>query len=281
MTSFRFSCVLLDFDGTFTLAEEEGAPFVIVYKQAFERLLDRTIGAEWDEAEALVRAHPAEHGWLFDDKVVAPGNADPYIRCTTVARMVMDRIGAFPDPKQRDEIVNSLYRQGYPHSAIVFRDGAKDVLRDLLSRDLAVYVVTNSHTEAVVKKIDKLLGDEKKPVVRGNSKKAVIAEPNPSDAAFERVPEAQQLPGLVRPIYVRRGQYYQVLRQIWQESGTTPERTLMVGDIYELDLALPHHLGVSIHLVTGDPTPQYEIDFVRSTPTGGVSATLEPVLARL
>lgn len=276
-----FSCVLLDFDGTFTLAEEEGAPFVVVYKQAFERLLGRGIEAEWNEAEALVRARPAEYGWLFDDKVVAPGNADPYIRCTTVARMVMDRLDAFPDPKQRDEIVNSLYREGYPHSAIVFRSGAKEVLCDLLSRDLAVYVVTNSHTEAVVKKIDRLLGDETKPGVRGNSKKAVIAEPNPSDAAFDRVPEVQRLPGLERPIYVRRGQYYQVLRQIWEETGTAPESTLMVGDIYELDLALPYHLGASIHLVTGDPTPQYEIDFVSSTPRGGVSSTLEPVLARL
>jgi phosphoglycolate phosphatase-like HAD superfamily hydrolase len=277
----HFSCVLLDFDGTFTLAEEEGAPFVAVYKQAFTRILGREVESEWNEAEARVRAEPTKYGWLFDDKVVAPGNADPYIRCTTVARMVMDRLDVFPDPKQRDDIVNSLYREGYPHSAIVFRSGAREVLQDLLSRELAVYVVTNSHTEAVEKKIARLLGDEPKPSVRGNSKKAVIAEPEPGDPAFEKVPAVQRLAGLERPIYVRRGQYYQVLRQIWEESNTSPERTLMVGDIYELDLALPYHLGASIHLVTGDPTPAYEIEFVRSTDRGGVSAALEPILDRL
>jgi len=277
----RFRCILLDFDGTFTLAEEEGAPFVAVYRRALAARLGREIAGEWDRVEALVRERPTEFGWLFAEKLVAPGNADPYIRSTTVARMLMDEFGAYPDATERDEVLNALYHESYPHSATVFRAGARQVLEELLARKAPVYVVTNSDTQAVTKKIERLLdGSPKKPIVRGNAKKAYIVDPKPNDDRFRRVPETQILPGLSRPIYLRRGRYYEVLRQIWNETSTQPEETLMVGDIYELDLALPYQLGSGIHLVTGAPTPKYEQDFVISDDRGEVSAGLERVLER-
>jgi FMN phosphatase YigB (HAD superfamily) len=276
-----FRCVLLDFDGTFTLAEEEGAPFVQVYKPALAKRLGRDIEAEWQRAESEIRQHPAEHGWLFDGKLVAPANADPYIRCTTLGRMLMERLD-FADVAERDRVLGELYYESYPHSATVFRTGAREVLEALMSRVPSVYVVTNSDTNAVAAKIDRLLhGAPKKPSVRGNAKKAYIVGPEPNDERFQALPERQTLAGLARPIYVRRGRYYEVLRQIWQESSTGPEDTLMVGDIYELDLALPYHLGAGIHLVTGEPTPDYERDFVTNDKRGAVSADLESILSRL
>lgn len=62
-----------------------------------------------------------------------------------------------------------------------------------------------------------------------------------------------------RDLYLRRGRYYEVLRDIWQETGTRPERTLLVGDIYELDCrchALPP--GCRINLIASEVTPDYE-----------------------
>src|SRR6185503_5343240 len=98
----------------------EGAPFVEAYRADLARRLDRNIDREWLEIESIVRDQPALHGWLFNGKLVAPGNADPYIRSTTVARMLMDRFGAYPDPHERDQTLSDLYHAAYEHSAIVF-----------------------------------------------------------------------------------------------------------------------------------------------------------------
>lgn len=278
----RFDCVLLDFDGTFTLAEEEGAPFVDAYRADLARRLGRDIDAEWSECEATVRARPTEYGWLFQGKLVAPGNADPYIRSTTVARMLMDRFGAYAEPGEREQALSELYGQSYERSATVFRPGAKLVLEKLLSTGVPVFVVTNSGTAAVTRKVEKLLPEApRRPTVRGNARKAFIEEPNPLDPSFAGLPETQALAGLPRPVYLRRGRYYEVLRGIWEQTGTRPEKTLLVGDIYELDLAMPLHLGVSIHLIVGETTPDYERSFVAAEPRGGLSETLDAVLERV
>ncbi len=277
-----FDCVMLDFDGTFTLAEEEGAPFLEAYRADLTQRLGRDLGAEWAECEATIRAKPTEYGWLFQGKLVAPGDADPYIRATTVARMLMDRHQAYSEPADRDRALSELYGNNYERSATVFRPGAKEVLERLLGTGKPVYVVTNSGTAAVTRKVETLLPNAStRPIVRGNARKAFIEEPTESDAPFASLPETQTLEGLPRPVYLRRGRYYEVLREIWQETKTLPERTLFVGDIYELDLALPLHLGVAVHLIVGDTTPDYERRFVASIPRGGSSDSLEGVAQRL
>ena len=101
------------------------------------------------------------------------------------------------------------------------------------------------------------------------------------DAAFAGLPETQTLEGLPRPVYLRLGRYYEVLREVWEQTGTRPERTLLVGDIYELDLAMPIHLGVSVHLMLGPTTPEYERHFVEHAERGGSGETLEAVLERV
>jgi phosphoglycolate phosphatase-like HAD superfamily hydrolase len=277
----RFDCVLIDFDGTFTLAEPSGAPYLEAYKAGLGRRLGRELDAEWQAAEAWVREHPADYGWLHEGRIVAPGDADPYIRASTVARMLLDRFGLQADVEQRERLLSELYAENYELSLTVFRDGAREVLDRLLASDAAVYVVTNSNTQAVTKKLEKLIPDESRhPVVRGDARKAFVLDPAEPDEAFRRLPESQTLEGLGRPIYLRRGPYYQVLREIWNESGTTPERTLLVGDIYELDLAMPLHLGVSVHLVVAETTPEYERRFVERAERGAISDGLDGVLVR-
>jgi FMN phosphatase YigB (HAD superfamily) len=276
-------CVLIDFDGTFTRAEEEGAPFVTAYRADLAERLGRDLSAEWAEAEATVRARPSDHGWSFHGKLVAPANADPYIRSGTVARILMDRFGAYLDEDERDRALGDLYLAAYEHSGVVFKSDARETLLQLMSTSLPVYVVSNSATHVVARKIESLLAgtDARRPGVRGNARKAFIEDPDEPDEAFSALPERQELAGLARPVYLRRGRYYEVLRRIWSETGARPEHTLLVGDIYELDLAMPHHLGVRVHLIAGETTADYEKRFVASLPSGGVSESLSGVLPRL
>ena len=278
----RFDCVCLDFDGTLTLAEEGGARYVEEYREDLSRRLERDLTGEWQRAEASVREDPTLHGLLYQGKVVAPGNADPFIRSSTVARMVMDEFGSFPESAERERVLGELYAAAYDHTTTVFRGDARPVLERLSETGLPVFVVTNSRTDSVERKIAGLLGAAARPpAVFGDAKKAILEEPEPPDARFDALPATRALPGLPRPVYLRRGRYYEALRAIWQRARTEPARTLLVGDIYELDLAMPLELGVSVHLLEGQVTSAHERHFVADHPRGSVSSSLGAVLERL
>ncbi len=279
----RYDCILLDFDGTFTDVEREGAPFVEAYRADLAGVLGvDNVDEAWREAEARVHAHPADFGWHHGDRIVAPADADPYIRATAVAQILMDERGAFMDGDARSEELQALYARNYLASATVFRPEAREVLERLLASDAFVCVVTNSRTDAVSKKLDRLAPAGRNALdVRGDAKKFVVAEPAHVDAVFAALPETEQVPGLSRPLFLRRGYYYETLRDIWKGSGTSAAATLVVGDIYELDLALPARLGCAIHLVTRATTPAYERSAVDAHSEGATSDSLDGVLARV
>ena len=153
--------LVLDFDGTMTDAEAEGAPFRGGYLEDVAALVGRSV----DEVEALalkyeaqVAAAPDDYGWVFGGRIVAPAVVDPYLRIMPVARGIMDECGAFMVPAERDRLLDSiLYKYNYTKTDMAFRDGAGEVLRELTGT--ATYVVTNSHTAPVQDKI-RTLGDD-------------------------------------------------------------------------------------------------------------------------
>jgi hypothetical protein len=123
-------------------------------------------------------------------------------------------------------------------------------------------------------------------VVRGDARKFVIAEPDrtPKDewaAHWAAIPESIHVSGLERPVYLRRGHYFDAIRRVLEETGVSPERAIVCGDIWELDLSLPAALGMRTHLVARPGTPEHEKRAVRHAPGGSVSAELRGLLEHL
>jgi FMN phosphatase YigB (HAD superfamily) len=198
-----------------------------------------------------------------------------------VTNLLFDRVGLYPDTPARQEILEGLYRRNYTKATAAFRPEAREVIERLVASGLPVWVVTNSDTDAVTDKINLLAPVGKESLeIRGNAKKYVVSEPADPDPTFDAVPEERRLEGLDRPIFLRRGHYYQLLREIWTVTGTSPERTIVAGDIYELDLALPAALGVAVHLLARDTTPEHEKRAVVAD-GGQVSDQLYAVLERV
>ncbi len=255
--SGRPELLILDFDGTFTDVDAEAVPFLRTYREGLAELLDASIDEVWPRAVEEVQRHPDAHGFEFDGKIVAPSHADPYILATSVAHLVLaerDALGLAGE-------LEGLFRRAYATSDTVFRPDAGEVLDALLGLGIPVRVVSNSHTDSVIAKLGKLRPDavERAPVT-GNARKFHLVEPSPPDARFDAVPDHVQVDGLDRPLYLRRGRYYERLRELWTELGVEPAQTLVAGDIFELDLALPATLGARVHLVGRDRTPRWERD---------------------
>lgn len=252
-------CVVLDFDGTFTDTAIEAVPFEPAFMASVADLLGRDVRDEWARERAAIEKTPEHFGWVYDGKIVAPATADPYLLGTATVQAILDRAALLRNPVNRTEVTQALYGLAYARTITAFKADAKKVLDDLLALDLPVYFVTNSKTDAVSRKLDQLgLPARERLHVRGEAKKFWVTDPQPSDDVFPRLPEMEMVQGLARPIFLRRGKYYEVLRRIWSDTGTTPEETLVCGDIYELDLALPAALGARILLVERGNTLVYE-----------------------
>ncbi len=256
--------LVLDFDGTMTDAEREGGPFREGYLEDIATLCGADLGEVMVLAtrfEREVAADPQSYGWLFHGHIVAPATVDPYLRVMPVARKVFDHFGCFTDEGDRTRLLDGiLYKYNYTKTLNVFREGAAEVLGAL--EGTATYVVTNSHTEHVKAKIADLGVHWLVERVHGRAKKYVI------EHDFDAVPEQMSLPGLSRPVLLRRAHYFRVLDALLKENGQDWSQLLVVGDIFELDLALPLQLGARVGLVVNGFTPDYEKDYLAGHPRG-------------
>src|SRR5262249_51313057 len=99
---------------------------------------------------------------------------------------------------------------------------------------------------------------------------------------FAGLPAELTAPYLPRPIALRRGGYFRALRdEVWEDDLEAPSRTIVCGDIFELDLALPSALGAHVHLLEREETPEYERAAVKALERGASSPDLRALVARV
>lgn len=272
-----FDVIILDFDGTFTDVDREAIPFLARYREGLAEIVGCSIEKAWERSLEAVRRAPDAHGYRFEGRIVAPSHADPYILASCVLQLVMRELGHPEDLPA----LEPLFHDSYAHADTVFRPDAREVAEAVLALGVPVYVVSNSRTDHVVAKLGRLAdGLLERIEVRGDARKFELVAASETSRALGDVAETLDVPGLDRPIYLRRGHYHDALVAIWRATATTPERTLVCGDIFELDLALPAALGASVHLVGRVSTPPWERDAV--VRAGGTFSTdLGGLLARL
>ncbi len=267
--------LVLDFDGTMTDAEAEGRPFRDGYIDDLCALVGRSPGdpevvALAEAVEAELECAPASHPFLWMNRAVAPATVDPYLRMVPIAHRILDHYGAVPGAIDRGRLLgNVLYKYNYAKTLghPVFRAGAGDTLRTLGGSP--TWIVTNSDTHAVAGKVAVL--DREAPGVawltsrvRGYARKFDV------DDDWTGAPAELPVPGLDRPVLLRRRRYFEILKEILDEAGKTFADLVVVGDIFELDLAMPLALGARVGLVVSARTPAYERAFVTAHPRGGV-----------
>jgi hypothetical protein len=265
--------LVLDFDGTMTDAEAEGRPFRDGYLEDLCTLVGRSAGdpevlAIADEVEAHLAKAPESHPFLWMERAVAPATVDPYLRMVPIAHAILDKFGVLRDPADRGKLLGGvLYKYNYAKTLghPVFRAGAGEVLRGLGGRD--TWIVTNSDTHAVAGKVAAL--DRVTPGVawltsrvRGHARKFDV------DDAWTGAERELALPGLTRPVLLRRRMYHDILKTILDAAGATFADLVVIGDIFELDLAMPLALGARVGLVASPRTPSYERAFVELHPRG-------------
>lgn len=266
--------VVLDFDGTCTQIESIHAGFLAGYRTVLEDangLARGHLGAAWDAALAEVRAASPDAGWtLFGAPSTAPAAADPYI--------LASEAGALLERKKAIRLVPpDAYGRAYAANPAPWRPEVPEVLAGLVERGLQVGFISNSERFAIQMRLGDLLHTARelrgRIVVHGDAAKYRLAElpvgaagPGAAHRAeFEKLDGAVRTAGMTRPIYLRRGSYFEALCGFWQDLGATHyaiAETLVCGDVWELDLAMPRALGAHVHLIRRAPpfaTYPYEL----------------------
>jgi hypothetical protein len=95
------------------------------------------------------------------------------------------------------------------------------------------------------------------------------------DDAWDGAPAELRLDGLARPVLLRRRKYHAVLADLLGGRGF--DALTVVGDIFELDLAMPLALGARVGLVAGPATPPHELAYVEAHPRARVLHSLDEV----
>ncbi len=267
--------IIWDFDGTGTKVDEECVPFVAGYKEDFAKKIGVSATALrpfWNLMQKNVRENPTQHGWTVDGKIVAPAYADPMVECRTIGDLLLLEHSEYQfDAEKRNTFLYDLFTANYPKCLIVFKEDTAAAFA--ASCDFApTYVVTNSKTEDVQAKLEKLPADVSRITVLGNARKYLL------DHAWEGLPESVLPEGFGRPLYLRRKMYANVLSTIMQTHQASPDKVLVAGDIHELDLLVPQHLGMHIALLPRDRTPAYERNAVTSYSRGVVLASPSEVV---
>lgn len=276
--------LVLDFDGTMTDAEAEGGPFRDGYLEDLALLVGRKpddpeIAQLAADVESELALAPASHPFLWKGRAVAPATVDPYLRMVPIANRIFDRFGAFSDPNERGRLTGSvLYKYNYAKTLgrPVFRPNAAAALASFANTD--TWIVTNSDTHHVGGKVATLARDAP-PVaylanrVRGNAQKFEV------DDTWDGVAAELALPDLARPVLLRRHHYFEILAGIVAAARATFADVVVVGDIFELDLAMPLALGARVGLVNSPRTPAYERAFVAAHPRGRLIEDLSEIHA--
>jgi FMN phosphatase YigB (HAD superfamily) len=280
-------CVFFDFDGTLTDAERHAPEFHQATRQEISLLLGvdlRTVELWWVEAEACLRSAPIETGWEEQGYIVASAQTDPYLFANMLTKRIVEMHASKKELAARNlaEIVFQIHKVSYERVRPPFQPLAKYVLEGAVERKKHVFVVTNSIGDSVSKQLDTLgLKCRDKVIVCGGAQKFVVASPLQTSKAFSDLPDSIWLDGLNRPVLLKRGRYFDVLQNIWAATQTVPFTTLVCGDIFELDLAMPSALGAHVHLVTRPTTLAYERCAALRARFGGAADNLAAILDRL
>jgi FMN phosphatase YigB (HAD superfamily) len=256
------SKLLVDFDGTLTIADSSIGSF----KKSFEEEFVRATGINparlhrlLETATRRILEDPSK-GWERNGVVVAPATADPYVLNTITHQDVCDGLGI--SRTERDKLLDICFRKAYSGNSVEFREGIERFLEDVQGR-YDVAVITNSTTGRVQRELGEI-GFSHIPVF-GDAQKYTINHEN------DEVPESVDLPDFPRPVMLRRENYLNILRNI----GFPPKDTTVLGDIYEMDLALPDYLGMNLMQFAGERALLYEVSYMQDHPRGSIVKTLQ------
>jgi len=210
---------------------------------------------------------------------LACGVADHLILMSATGRALYEELGkSLYSKEQWYGHVQEAFYSSYPRLRSTIKAGTFKLMDKLRKHPQLPWTVTNSKTNHVQSILELPVNNGlawMSPRVRGLARKFVIGTAPPANF---NLPPTITIPGMHRPTFTWRPDYFAVIDTLRQEAGRSWEEVRIVGDIVELDFFPFILLGARVALVAGPFTRQAEIDFVLSFPGCRVVQSLEELI---
>ena len=237
--------ILSDFDGVWTdqaLEAENVKIYMAAEAARFAQVSSDDAREHFRRFEACVQADPARYGWAPDGRITAYVDEDPFCVANSIA-MYLEQAqddaeaacyrGAILSAGERDMTAfadrcfltaTADYREQHPPALVPH---AKEALDALHTAGAEIVVVSNSSSEKIIgwfrrAGVEAGVDDDAYLRVRGQAGKQVLG------------PDGETIEIAGRTICVDRPQYRAVIE--------AEDPDLVIGDVFSLDLSLPHVL---------------------------------------
>jgi len=251
--------VILDFDGTCTQIPPLFETYLGLYFKGLNESGVNVTPSEWRDVQATVREHSPKAGWTLAGCPSAPAAGDPYVLADEATRLILRRRGA------TTPVPPTVHVQAYDTALAPWREEARDTFSRLVEHGVQLHFVSNSSTTFISRRLRDLFGDNNpvaaKISVQSDAGKFRICELNWDDQAAVSVEAKRRFQALTvaygdkllteteRPIYLRRGAYFEAINRVVAGDFDLLTNTVFCGDTWEMDLAMPYALGAKVHLV--------------------------------
>jgi hypothetical protein len=251
--------VILDFDGTCTQIPPIFETYLDLYFKGLNESGVNVTPSEWRDVQATVREHSPKAGWTLAGCPSAPAAGDPYVLADEATRLILRRRGA------TTPVPPTVHVQAYDTALAPWREEARDTFSRLVEHGVQLHFVSNSSTTFISRRLRDLFGDNNpvaaKISVQSDAGKFRICELNWDDQAAVSVEAKRRFQALTvaygdkllteteRPIYLRRGAYFEAINRVVAGDFDLLTNTVFCGDTWEMDLAMPYALGAKVHLV--------------------------------
>jgi hypothetical protein len=273
--------VIIDFDGTLTVEEEQAEPLARRSLQTLAHEIigaqERTLAADYRATRARLLETPHKYWWEVNGLVASYCNEGAFILNTTTLQVMLREnkaylravTRAFPDPEY-DAVVDCTNYLFHRHTAELpptFRPGARDVLNSLSSDPTRTpLILTNSLGDKVIRYLGglDLAGDV---AVLGDTRQYEMDPAWRRRFHHPRLGEIQVWPVVPEyPVDLRRPVYNRALVQ----AGVDGSPLAVVADTFSLPGALPLIMGIPFFLLRTPYTPDWCVQAVLSHPLGRV-----------
>jgi hypothetical protein len=262
--------VIADWDGTFTVMSKEAVGYLDNYLVAFSKRSELSLGFLVPLVEKLRYEIAADdHRMMFVNNLpTGRANVSPYDLNRAVFTDLIEILrarasGVLPSVAGVDDYLHSLHKEAHHFTSLHCYPESRAAI-SCLNEQFNLVFATSSGTEKVRSNLESFGLDVE---VFGDAKKYSV------DPTFTEVPEFLPFSGI--EVLLRRRKYYSVLKFLEQERGFSPSETVVVGDIFSHDLALPVQLGYGVVLQDNSTVIDVERSFLRSHPRGWLVKDLD------
>jgi hypothetical protein len=273
--------VIIDFDGTLTVEEQQVEPLARRSLRTLAREIigteEQALAADYRATRARLLEAPHKYWWEVNGLRASYCDEGAFILNTTTLQVMLREnetylqavTRAFPAPEY-DAVVDCTNYLFHRHTAELpptFRPGARDVLNLLADHpDRTPLVLTNSLGDKVIRYLGGL--DLAKQVsVLGDTRQYEMDPSWRHSFSHPLLGQIQVWPVLPNyPIDLRRPAYYRALVQ----AAVDGSQLVVVADTLSLPGALPLIMGIPFFLLRTPYTPEWCVRAVLSHPLGRV-----------